>query len=158
VTRKLLLAVLLAGTCAIAHAQTGVDTGNTGGTQIYSGAGAHGAANDKNNRALIAGFNEHLSHALAALRRSRYREALADLYPYLDRNNPLLQDPSGIVPDSKLAEGYYARGLALAGLASSDTAHAKTDRKDSESDFKEAELLDPGIGARMAHKGFPRKS
>jgi hypothetical protein len=157
VTRKLLLAVLLAATVVDGRAQTPVDTGNTGGTQIYTDAGAHGAAHPHGHKALIAAFTAHVARALRFLKLGHNREALAELNPYLDRDDPLREDPSGIVSNGKLAEGYYARGLALERVAANDAANAKPEKASSDADFKQAETLDHGIDARMARKGFPRQ-
>jgi hypothetical protein len=174
VKQKLFLIVaLFAAAGAVASAQ--IDTGNTGGTQEhstapettpapestgganddYSGAGAEAAPNASDSATLIRMFSVCLDRALYDLKHRHYPQASTLLNACLGQNgDPLAEDPTGVVPNTKLAEAYYARGLARAHLPGS----SKTNASDSAEDFRKALGLDPSIGARMAKIGFPRKS
>src|SRR5579872_5209373 len=171
--KLVLIALLFAAAGAVASAQ--IDTGNTGGTQErssapsapqpestgganddYSGAGAEAAApNSSDSATLIMMFNACLDRALYDLKQRLYPQASTLLNACLGQNgDPLAVDPTGVVPKSKLAEAYYARGLARARLMGS----SKTNASDSAEDFRTAMRLDPSVGTRMAKKGFPHKS
>jgi hypothetical protein len=131
---------------------------STGGVNDdYSGAGA--AADTMAtppSPATIKRFDVCLDRAFNDLKRRNYLTANRQLNTCLAQDgDPLTEDPAGVVPDPKLAEAYYARGMARAHLA--HLAGAKSGPGDSASDFKKAEDLDPSVDARMMKRGFPRR-